>query len=49
VLISVNLAATKTADGRTVKYHKILRSAGLADLTDNDLNYLKRLWIKDRR
>ena len=40
------LGGYKTTDGRTVKYHKILRSAGLADLTENDLNYLKDYGLK---
>ena len=40
------LGGYKTVDGRTVKYHKILRSAGLADLTDNDLQQLKDYGLK---
>ncbi|KRN98464.1 tyrosine-protein phosphatase [Companilactobacillus kimchiensis] len=40
------LGGYKTTDGKTVRYHKILRSAGLADLTDNDLNYLKDYGLK---
>lgn len=40
------LGGYKTTDGKTVKYHKILRSAGLADLTDSDLKYLKDYGLK---
>ena len=40
------LGGYKTSDGKTVKYHKILRSAGLADLTDNDLKFLKDYGLK---
>lgn len=40
------LGGYKTTDGKTVKYHKILRSAGLADLSNNDLNYLKDYGLK---
>jgi len=40
------LGGYKTTDGKTVKYHKILRSAGLADLSDNDLNFLKNYGLK---
>jgi len=40
------LGGYQTTDGRTVKYHKILRSAGLADLTDADLQYLKDYGLK---
>lgn len=40
------LGGYKTKDGKTVKYHKLLRSAGLSDLTDNDLNYLKDYGFK---
>lgn len=40
------LGGYKTTDGKTVKYHKVLRSAGLADLTDNDLQFLKDYGLK---
>ncbi|WDT65735.1 tyrosine-protein phosphatase [Companilactobacillus crustorum] len=40
------LGGYQTTDGRTVKYHKVIRSAGLADLTDHDLNYLKDYGLK---
>lgn len=40
------LGGYQTTDGRVVKYHKILRSAGLGDLTDHDLKTLKDYGLK---
>lgn len=40
------LGGYKTADDQTVKYHKVLRSAGLGDLTKNDINYLTDYGVK---
>lgn len=40
------LGGYKTKSGKEVKYHKILRSAGLNKLTDNDLNYLSDYGLK---
>ncbi|WP_099973967.1 tyrosine-protein phosphatase [Lactobacillus terrae] len=35
------LGGYKTKDGQSIKYNKVIRSAGLHELTDNDLDYLK--------
>jgi len=40
------LGGYKTTDGKTIKYHKILRSAGLGDLTENDIDYLDNYGLK---
>ncbi|MQS53282.1 tyrosine-protein phosphatase [Companilactobacillus mishanensis] len=40
------LGGYQTTSGQSVKYHKALRSAGLGDLTNNDLTYLKDYGVK---
>ncbi|KRK64834.1 serine tyrosine protein phosphatase [Companilactobacillus tucceti DSM 20183] len=40
------LGGYKTTTGKQVKYHKIIRSAGLDKLTDNDLNFLSDYGLK---
>jgi protein-tyrosine phosphatase len=40
------LGGYKTNSGQAVKYHKVLRSAGLGDLTENDTTYLKNYGVK---
>ncbi|WP_125567856.1 tyrosine-protein phosphatase [Companilactobacillus insicii] len=40
------LGGYKTIDGQTIKYHKVLRSAGLGDLTDKDVNFLDNYGLK---
>ncbi|MFD1418584.1 tyrosine-protein phosphatase [Companilactobacillus keshanensis] len=40
------LGGYETASGKQVKYHKILRSAGLNKLTDNDLKFLSDYGLK---
>ncbi|MFC6322558.1 tyrosine-protein phosphatase [Companilactobacillus baiquanensis] len=40
------LGGYETAAGKKVKYHKIIRSAGLDKLTDNDLNFLSNYGLK---
>jgi len=40
------LGGYQTIDGKTIKYHKVIRSAGLGDLTQNDLNFLNNYGLK---
>lgn len=40
------LGGYQTTDGRTLKWHKLLRSANLAHLTDADLNYLDQYGLR---
>jgi protein-tyrosine phosphatase len=40
------LGGYKTVDDKTIKYHKVIRSAGLSDLTANDLNFLNDYGLK---
>ena len=40
------LGGYQTEDGQLVKYHKAIRSAGLGDLTANDLNFLQQYGLK---
>jgi len=40
------LGGYETIDGKTIKYHKVIRSAGLSDLTNNDLNFLNNYGLK---
>lgn len=40
------LGGYQTVDGQTIKFHKVLRSAGLSDLTTNDLNFLNNYGLK---
>lgn len=40
------LGGYQTTSGQSVKYHKVLRSAGLGDLTNNDIKYLKDYGVK---
>lgn len=40
------LGGYETFEGKTIKYHKVLRSAGLSDLSDDDLNYLNKYGLK---
>ncbi|AKP67322.1 tyrosine-protein phosphatase [Companilactobacillus ginsenosidimutans] len=40
------LGGYQTTSGKLVKYHKVLRSAGLGDLTNNDITYLKDYGVK---
>lgn len=40
------LGGYETVDGQTIKYHKIIRSAGLGNLSDNDLNFLHNYGLK---
>lgn len=40
------LGGYQTVNGQSVKYHKVLRSAGLGDLTNNDIKYLKDYGVK---
>jgi len=40
------LGGYKTTDGKTIKYHKAIRSAGLGDLSDKDVNFLGDYGLK---
>ena len=40
------LGGYETVDGKTLKFHKVLRSAGLSDLSDNDLSFLSNYGLK---
>ncbi|RHW52108.1 protein-tyrosine-phosphatase [Bombilactobacillus bombi] len=40
------LGGYQTKDGNTIKYHKIIRSASLGQLTDHDLNFLTDYGLK---
>lgn len=40
------LGGYETKSGQVVKYHKVIRSAGLGDLTDNDTSYLAKYGVK---
>lgn len=40
------LGGYKTLDGKTIKYHKAIRSAGLGDLSDKDINFLGNYGLK---